>query len=82
MSNDNSGDPEADEEAASWAGYYDNFIDPKEDPFAPISNIWYPIIDETDRVWVAGADDYNASTSDSPVVGALVIEFYWRSLFR
>jgi hypothetical protein len=79
---DHSGDPIAEEEAASWVGYYDNFIDKSEDPFAPISNFWYPIVNETDRVYVAGAEGYDYNTTSSQVVGVLVAEFYWRSMFR
>jgi Adenylate and Guanylate cyclase catalytic domain len=43
-------------------------------------DIVYPIVNELDRVVVAGAEDYVAA--DHKVVGMLGASFYWRSLIR
>jgi Adenylate and Guanylate cyclase catalytic domain len=42
--------------------------------------LFYPIIDKIDKVYVAGADDYNAA--DHRIVGMMTASIYWRTLLR
>jgi hypothetical protein len=45
-----------------------------------MSDISYPIIDSTDRVNVAGVDDYDPTANR--IVGILVANIYWRTMLR
>ena len=78
----NRDDPLAQEEAKYWAEYYRDFIAPDEEPAEPISDFYYPIIDELGRVKDAraGADDYDPS--DRKIVGVLAVNIYWRDMIR
>jgi Adenylate and Guanylate cyclase catalytic domain len=49
-------------------------------PFSIPKDLFYPIIDEIDQVYVAGADDYNPA--DHRIVGLVAASIYWRTLLR
>jgi class 3 adenylate cyclase len=68
------------EEAMYWSEYYKQFISPDEEPLEPVSDLYYPIVDEIDRVFVAGSPTYNPGKHN--VVGVLAGQFYWRSMLR
>jgi hypothetical protein len=72
--------PGTSEEEEEWAIYNKDFIPPDENPMEPISDLFYPIIDDVDSVEVAGAKDYNAS--EHRFVGMLVASIYWRDLMK
>jgi hypothetical protein len=75
-----SGDTVEQEETEIWADFYRNFISQSENANEPVSDFTHPIINETNRVTVAGAHDYDPD--QSTIVGVIVAEFYWRSMFR
>lgn len=68
------------EEEQKWAKIYENYIHEDEEAMEPVSDIFYPIIDDLDSVEVASAPDYDPS--EHPFVGMIAASFYWRSLIR
>jgi hypothetical protein len=73
-----SDDPATLAEAQAWIDWYAYYVEPGEDPYQPVMDIYYPIIDDISRVKVAGSDDYN--TKNHTVVGLLVATAYWRKI--
>jgi Adenylate and Guanylate cyclase catalytic domain len=73
-----SDDPATLAEAQGWIDWFAYYVEPGEDPYQPVMDIFYPIIDDISRVKVAGSDDYN--TKNHTVVGVLVATAYWRKI--
>jgi hypothetical protein len=72
--------PGSSEEEEQWALYNKDFIPPNENPMEPVSDLYYPIINDVDSVEVAGARDYNGS--EHTFVGMLAASIYWRDLMK
>jgi Adenylate and Guanylate cyclase catalytic domain len=51
-----------------------------ENSTEPVSDFYYPIVNELDRVVVAGSKDYDPSQHE--IVGVLAAPFYWRAMVR
>jgi hypothetical protein len=70
----------SEEEEEEWANFNKDFIPPDENAMEPVSDLYYPIIDDVDSVEVAGATGYNAS--EHTFVGMLAASIYWRDLMK
>jgi hypothetical protein len=68
------------EEAEVFIEYYKLYISPDDDPYEPVMDIYYPIIDDISRVNVIGSYDYNPK--NSTLVGLLNAAVYWRNIIR
>jgi hypothetical protein len=73
-------DPAVEAETTAWAEFYQAFIGANENPAEAMSDLFVPIIDDVDKVTVAGAKDYNPE--ENRLVGAVGASFYWREIFR
>jgi Adenylate and Guanylate cyclase catalytic domain len=51
-----------------------------ENPTEPVSDFYYPIVNELNRVVVAGSKYYDPSQHEA--VGVLAAPFYWRAMIR
>jgi Adenylate and Guanylate cyclase catalytic domain len=49
------------------------------DPFQPIMDIVYPIVDDVSRVELTASDDYEPS--NHTLVGLITVSVYWREIF-
>jgi hypothetical protein len=67
-------------EEQSWVEYFNQFIAPDEEPYEPIMDIYYPIVNDISRVITVGRKDYNVK--NNTLVGLLASPVYWRSLIR
>jgi Adenylate and Guanylate cyclase catalytic domain len=56
-------------ETAVWREYYKVFTPPSDDASEPASDLFYPIVDNIDRIYVTGAGDYEPANHS--VVGLL-----------
>jgi Adenylate and Guanylate cyclase catalytic domain len=72
--------PETLIEAQGWIEYFSQFVAADENPYEPVMDIFYPIIDDISRVKVAGSDDYDAK--NHTLVGVLAATVYWRNIIR
>ena len=66
--------PEVILEAQLFVDYNKDYISPDENPYEPIMDIFYPIIDDISRV------EYNVQ--NNTLVGALAATVYWRSIIQ
>jgi Adenylate and Guanylate cyclase catalytic domain len=58
-----------------------DYIPPHENPFEPVIDVLYPIINDISRVDVTGNDTATTST-DNSMVGILAASIYWREFIR
>jgi hypothetical protein len=63
-------------ENALWAEYFGSLRAPYEDPFEPVNDMVYPIVNKLDQI---GKDAPNDPTSHE-IVGLLATSFYWRDM--
>jgi hypothetical protein len=59
-----------------WAEYFGNLRAPYEDPFEPVNDMVYPIVNKLDQI---GKDTSDDPTSHE-IVGLLATSFYWRDM--
>ena len=67
-------------EAQAFVENFALFINAGEDPYEPVMDIFYPIIDDISRVKVVGSDNYDAE--NNTLVGVLAATVYWRNIIR
>jgi Adenylate and Guanylate cyclase catalytic domain len=72
-------DPEGQAESEGWIEYYRKYISPDVDPFQPIMDIVYPIVDDVSQIELTASDHYNPNTHT--VVGLVAVNVYWREIF-
>jgi Adenylate and Guanylate cyclase catalytic domain len=60
---------------------YRDYIPPNENPFEPVIDVLYPIINDISRVDVTG-NATAATSTDNSMVGILVASIYWREFIR
>ena len=65
-------------EAQMFVENFALFINASEDPYEPVMDIFYPIIDDISRVKVVGSDNYDAE--NNTLVGVLAATVYWRNI--
>jgi hypothetical protein len=75
-----SDDIRAQEETKEWAKWHAEFLPDFEEPLEPVSDYFYPIVDDLRRVKVAGAEDYNPA--EHRLVGVVAASIYWRAMIR
>jgi hypothetical protein len=67
-------------ETAVWQEYYKMFTPPSDDASEPASDLFYPIVDNIDRIYIAGSGDYEPA--EHSLVGLLASSLYWRTVLR
>ena len=67
-------------EAQGWIEYFGQFVAADEDPYEPVMDIFYPIIDDVSQIRVVGSDDYDVKNHS--LVGVLAATVYWRNIIR
>jgi class 3 adenylate cyclase len=72
-------DPAATAESKSWASYYADFISSDDEPFEPVVDVMYPLINDVSRVELY-QDGYIGE--NSTVVGVLAASIYFREFIR
>jgi Adenylate and Guanylate cyclase catalytic domain len=72
-------DPEIQAESEGWIAYFRQFVPPDVDPFQPIMDIAYPIVDDVSRVELTASDDYEPT--NHTLVGLITVSVYWREIF-
>jgi hypothetical protein len=75
-----SDDIRAQEETKEWAKWHADFLPDDEEPLEPVSDYFYPIVDDLRRVKVAGAEHYNPA--EHRLVGVVAASIYWRAMIR
>jgi Adenylate and Guanylate cyclase catalytic domain len=67
-------------EAQAFVEYNKNYVAPDEDPYEPVMDIYYPIIDDISRADLfESADD---TVKNNTLVGALAATVYWRNIIQ
>jgi Adenylate and Guanylate cyclase catalytic domain len=74
------GDELAKNETEAFAQVYRNYIPKEDNPYEPVSDLFYPIINELGRIEAARGDDYDPSQHS--IVGMIAASFYWRDMIR
>lgn len=69
-------DPIADAETEAWAFWFGHFLPPEDNPKEPVSDLYYPVVDELSEV------NNGADPSKNKLVGMLASSLYWRTLIR
>ena len=64
--------------AEYWADVYSGLVRPGDDPMEPVSDINYPVFDETSRI-EQGDDNGNVNGT---IVAVLSSAFYWRDILK
>jgi Adenylate and Guanylate cyclase catalytic domain len=59
-----------------WAEYFGNLRAPYEDPFEPVNDMVYPIVNKLDQIGKDASDD----PTSHEIVGLLATSFYWRDM--
>lgn len=67
-------------EAQGWIEWFSQFIAVGDDPYEPVMDIFYPIINDISEVKIAGTDEYDAKNHS--LVGVLAATVYWRNIIR
>jgi Adenylate and Guanylate cyclase catalytic domain len=71
-------DPEGRAESEGWVDFYKKFFPPGVDPFQPVTDIAYPIVDDVRRVDLIGNSDYEPN--NHTFVGLVTVSVYWREI--
>jgi hypothetical protein len=71
-------DPEGQAESEGWVDFYKKFLPPDVDPFQPVMDIAYPIVDDVRRVDLIGNNDYEPN--NHTLVGLVTVSVYWREI--
>jgi Adenylate and Guanylate cyclase catalytic domain len=74
------GDELAKTETETFAQVYRNYIPKEDNPYEPVSDLFYPIINELDRIDASRGDDYDPSQHS--IVGMIATSFYWRDMIQ
>jgi hypothetical protein len=64
-------------DAEFWANAYSGSVAEGDNPMEPISDILYPIIDQTDHIQLL-----SNNTKSQDVVAVLSATFYWRDVLK
>jgi Adenylate and Guanylate cyclase catalytic domain len=73
-------DLEGQAESEGLVGYFKNFLEPGIDPFQPVLDVLYPIVDDVSRVELLSRADYDPS--NHTLVGLVAVSIYWREIIR
>jgi hypothetical protein len=73
-------DPESQAESEGWVDWFRQFLPPEENPFEPVMDIFYPIINDISRVDIT-RNEHENSANHTPV-GVLAVSLYWREFIR
>ena len=73
-------DPESQAESEGWIDWFSAFLNPSEEAFEPVVDVYYPIIDDISHVDVSKGNNF--TTNSTAIVGAIAIQFYWREFIR
>jgi Adenylate and Guanylate cyclase catalytic domain len=60
--------------------YYKYFLDPGVDPFQPVLDVIYPIVDDVNSVELLSNPDYDPR--NHTLVGLVTVSIYWREIIR
>jgi hypothetical protein len=63
-----------------WSNTYADFIPNRDYAMDPVLDLLYPIVNDLNRVAVAGSEDYDPTQHE--IVGLLGAPFYWRHLIQ
>ena len=75
------GDTSLDVENAAWADYFSSYITSGEEPMEPLSDFYYPMIEDLlDHSTVRDDPDYDPS--QHKVAGIMSQSVYWRDLIK
>ena len=75
-----SDDPESQAESEGWIDWLSGYINPSENAFEPVVDIFYPIIDDISHVDISKHKDH--STINHTIVGVIAVSIYWREFIR
>ncbi|KAL7569517.1 hypothetical protein ACA910_013892 [Epithemia clementina (nom. ined.)] len=75
------GDSSLDAENQAWADYFSPFITTGENPMEPLSDLYYPIIEDAVD-WRNVRGDPNYDPSKHRVVGIFAQSVYWRDMIK
>jgi Adenylate and Guanylate cyclase catalytic domain len=67
-------------ESEGWVEYYKYFLEPGVDPFQPVLDVLYPIVDDVSRVELMSSPDYDPT--NHTLVGLVTVSIYWREIIR
>ena len=70
-------DPESQAESEGWIDWLSGYINPSENAFEPVIDVFYPIIDDISYVDVS-----NHATANKTLVGVIAVSIYWREFIR
>ena len=70
-----SDDPVTQAETDQLGEYFSDFLPSNENPVEPMSDLYYPLIDQVDQVNVFEEDPYNPA--NHTVVGLVTGSLYW-----
>jgi hypothetical protein len=66
-----------------WADVYAGSVSPGDDPFEPVSDIIYPVIDTIDRIQIfSPTSNETKQNDDTKVVSVVSASFYWRDVMK
>jgi Adenylate and Guanylate cyclase catalytic domain len=71
-------DLEGQAESEGWVEYFKLFLEPGIDPFQPVMDVAYPIVNDLSRVEVLSSKNYDPSKHT--LVGLMTISIYWREI--
>jgi hypothetical protein len=71
---------ESQAESESWVEWFKEYSAPDEDPFEPIFDLYYPIVNDISRVDLSTRE--HVTTANSSIVALLAVQIYWRDLIR
>jgi hypothetical protein len=72
--------PEKQAESEGWIEWFREFLAPGEEPFEPVVDMYYPIIDNVSQIDAAAMQP--GTEQNDTVVGLIAFETYWRELLR
>jgi len=67
------------EEANITADWFQDYIDPDDDPMEPVSDVYYPVFKEMDSSVVF---EHEHNHDDVTLVAVIAVSFYWRDVLK
>lgn len=72
--------PENQAESEGWIDWLSGYINPSENAFEPVVDVFYPIVDDISHVDVSKGNNF--TTSNNTIVGIIAVSIYWREFIR
>lgn len=69
------------EEEQAWADIYKDYIPKNEEAMEPVSDLFYPILDQLERIDLKDAK-MNDNSTNNKFVGMIAATIYWRNLLK